>query len=363
MSGHNVDSDSNGVDKMPPRSSSPTAGGKNTITDEQITISPLENGSQHAGITEMSETVLNRSTSVLSDVSKPDPPGSVDAGFDGKEVPRGTDTQDTNEDKPRLDYINIPSLLREDLEEEDPESHVARVLADMRASPEDMTDEDDDMTPEEAELDQLLETGDTSALIVKEQDTSSPDHQIQSVYSAPNLKQSSSLILRRPGEGNEPYGPDGIPFLPMDSYPPPAATHRLPPGYIPQPVKNQSSYRYPPTGGRRKIRLHLQEDIPRDLQSPRARSGSFLGHIRRRSSRMMFGSDQTLPVPEMDTLESTTSARGSITVSWFEGTSSSELQEHVRKSVIRKLKMDSNAELSYIRVIDETVNPPEGEYL
>jgi hypothetical protein len=369
MNGHDADSplpvtgngDSNGVDKMPSRSSSPTEERNNTATDEQNTISPLENGLQDATITETEEPAMRRSTSFVSDYSKPDPPASVDGGFDGttkEEVPRGTNTQDTNEDKPRLDYINIPSLLRKDLEEPEEEdmgdeSHVARVLADMRASPEDMTDDDDDMTPEEAEEDQLL---DQSALDIKAQATSSPNNQIPRVYSAPASKQSSPMILVRAEERNEPYGPDGIPFLPLDSYSPPSTKHMLPPlGYVPI----QASV---PAGGRRKIRLHLQEDIPRDLLSPRARSGSFLGHIRRRSSRMMFGSDVTLPVPEMEIVESTTTNRGSITVSWFEGTSSGELQEHVRKSVIRKLKMD-NVELSYIRIIDETVDPPEGEYL
>jgi hypothetical protein len=357
MNGHDVDSKSKGLEKMPSHPSSPTEVRNNTVTtDEHNTTSPLENGSQGEGITETSEPALRRSASFQSDYSKPDPPASVDAGSDGKEVPRGTNTQDTNEDKPSLDYINIPSLLREDLEElEDDvgeESHVARVLADMRAVAEDMTDDDDDMTPEEALEDQL----DQSALHGKKQSASSPNNKIPRVYSAP-IQKESPLILPRPEERNEPYGPDGIPFLPLDSYPPPSTTRTLPPrGYVPI----RASV---PTGGRRKIRLHLQEDIPRSLLSPRARSGSFLGHIRRRSSRMMFGSEETLPVPEMDVFESTTTARGSITVSWFEGTSSGELHEHVRKSVIRKLKVDSNVELDYIRVIDETVDPPEGEYL
>jgi hypothetical protein len=185
MNGHVVDSKSNGVEKVPSHSSSPTEGRNNGVTDEQNTILPYENGSQNAGITETSDPALHRSASVLSDFSKPDPPGSVDAGFDGKEVPRGTDTQDTNDDKPRLDYINIPSLLREDLEEleEDDrgeESHVARVLTDMRAVPEDMTDDDDDMTPEEAEEDQLL---DQSAIDVKKQSAGSPITKWQ-VYAA-----------------------------------------------------------------------------------------------------------------------------------------------------------------------------------
>ena len=132
MNGHDVDSplpvsgndDSNGVDKIPSRSSSPTEGRNNTLTDEQNTISPLENGSQDAALTEASEPMMRQSASFLSEYSKPDPPASVDSGFDGtteEEVPRGTNTQDTNEEKPRMDYINIPSLLREDLKEPEEE--------------------------------------------------------------------------------------------------------------------------------------------------------------------------------------------------------------------------------------------------
>jgi hypothetical protein len=394
MKGPDIDSplavstsdDSNAVDKKPSRSSSPTEspteGLNSAMTDELKTNLPLENGSSDALITETtSEPGYQRSTSFISDYSKPDPPGSVDAGFDGttKEVPDGTDTtQETSEDKPRLDYINVPSLLREDLEEleeeGDPElslmsdeSHVARVLADMRqSSPEAMTDDDND------DDERIKALG----LDVKEQGTSSPSSQIQRVYNAPTLQQSSPLVLLIPEERQALYGPDGIPFLPrvdrkVDRYaPPPSATHAL--GYVPQAVESQSPYRYAPirasvpsSEGRRKIRLRLQEDTPRNLQTnQRARSGSFLGHIRRRSSRMMFGSDESQAIQEMaDPFESTTTDRGSITVSWFDGTSSLELQEHVRKSVIRKLKVDSNVELNYIRVIDETVDPPEGKKL
>jgi hypothetical protein len=101
-------------------------------------------------------------------------------------------------------------------------------------------------------------------------------------------------------------------------------------------------------GGRRKIRLRLQEDV-----RSRFSKHGLLGHIRRRSTRM-FGSPDDLP-------EYAPVDRGSITVSWFEGTSSLELQQHVRKSIIRKLKMEtSNVELEDIRILDETTDPPEG---
>ena len=53
--------------------------------------------------------------------------------------------------------------------------------------------------------------------------------------------------------------------------------------------------------------------------------------------------------------------RGTISVSWFEGTSSLELQEHVNKSVLRKLKLDKGQQLDDIRILDTKVDPPEGK--
>jgi hypothetical protein len=132
----------------------------------------------------------------------------------------------------------------------------------------------------------------------------------------------------------------------------------------------------PPSNGRRKIRLRLQEEIPQPalpLTSSSRRGASILGHLRRRSNRIMFGSsdqDDNAAVnlshhdepnshqysePHVKTI-----SRGIVTVSWFEGTWSLELQEHVRKTVLRKLGLDRNADLVDYRLFDESVNPPEG---
>lgn len=184
------------------------------------------------------------------------------------------------------------------------------------------------------------------------------------------------------------FGPDEVVLLPRvdehlvrqqqqqrqqhsDTY---ASPHSfLPPG-LAQPqahvVQQQSSFGYGPVpvmsatssamavgsnnGGRRKIRLRLQEDV-----RTKSRRGSvgLLGHIRSRSSRMMFGDDINQAISE---LESKSVDRGNITVSWFDGTSSLELQAHVRKSVERKLRLEKHVELADIRILDESVNPPEG---
>jgi hypothetical protein len=411
-----IDEGSNS-DRLPSRSSSPVEIRNDLIPNEQNTAS-VDYDSQDAGMAEVSGTSLIRSPGSVSDCYKPDPPGSVDGTL--KEVPRGTDTSTdssatSHEDKPRMDYINVPSILPEELgelEEEDPdlsmtgeESHVARVLADMGARQE--TTDVDDMPPKEAKEDRVLDqsaisserdggngdrwneygdilvpdvqvqrngNGDASAPYVQVQDTTT-NIPIVRVYNAPTEKPSPPFVPQ-PEESGEPYGPDSIPFLPRvdRGYPPTPTINRIPQqGYSQQPpFERQSSFRSAPepapmmTGGRRKMRLRLQEDIP-TMPNQRTRSGSFLGHIRRRSSRMMFGSDQALP--EMAAFDSTVTDRGIITVSWFEGTSSLELQEHVRTSILRKLKLDSNMkldsniELTDIRVIDQGVDPPEGEYL
>lgn len=97
------------------------------------------------------------------------------------------------------------------------------------------------------------------------------------------------------------------------------------------------------SGGRRKITLRLLEDAP---PSP--------SHVRRPS--FFFRHSAMLPEEPhgMD--------RGSISVSWFEGTTSTELQEHVRKSLIRKMGIKGTVKLHDLRIIDETMDPPEGQY-
>jgi len=51
--------------------------------------------------------------------------------------------------------------------------------------------------------------------------------------------------------------------------------------------------------------------------------------------------------------------RGTISISWFEGTTSAELQEHVKRSIARKLHLSEETELDDIRILDTSVDPPE----
>lgn len=119
----------------------------------------------------------------------------------------------------------------------------------------------------------------------------------------------------------------------------PSIEERSPRVFLPM-QKQQSFDRLP---ARRRIRLLLQEEMDK------RRNESILGHIRRRSS--LFRS----PVDE-----SQYEQRGHITVSWYDGTSTLELNEHVRSSAMRKLKLESFMEIKDLRFLDETVDPPEG---
>uniref|UniRef100_A0A7S1UNJ4 Transmembrane protein n=1 Tax=Grammatophora oceanica TaxID=210454 RepID=A0A7S1UNJ4_9STRA len=101
-------------------------------------------------------------------------------------------------------------------------------------------------------------------------------------------------------------------------------------------------------GGRRKIVLRLEEDVSVEHESDKR--GFF---FRRKSSRSFLysGLRQLDGEPGVK--------RGKISVSWFEGTSSTELQEHVRRSVIRKMELDRSVVLDDLRIIDESMDPPE----
>jgi hypothetical protein len=99
-------------------------------------------------------------------------------------------------------------------------------------------------------------------------------------------------------------------------------------------------------GGRRKITLQLQED---------AHDSSRRSFFFRRSSKSRTSPLQSIEEGGID--------RGNVIVSWFEGTSSAELQEHVRKSVIRKMNLDSDARLADFRIMDQSETPPEGKFL
>jgi hypothetical protein len=136
--------------------------------------------------------------------------------------------------------------------------------------------------------------------------------------------------------------------------------------------------------GRRKIRLRLQEEV-RSSNSIKSSRRSLLGHLRSRSSQIMWGSRDFRDVVGdsngeggsksqeggdggggggFNTSHPTTTAvdRGTISVSWFDGTSAVELQEHVRTSVIRKLRLEKGVDIEDMRILDDGSDPPEGKH-
>jgi hypothetical protein len=110
----------------------------------------------------------------------------------------------------------------------------------------------------------------------------------------------------------------------------------------------------PPTGGKRKIHLRLVEDISKPDHT------SLFSSFRKRS--ILRKNPITLPIDEQvpSRMQTQWVDRGSLTVSWYEGTSSLELQEHVRSSVIRKVRLQGTTKLADFRVLDDSVDPPEG---
>eukprot|EP00980_Cylindrotheca_fusiformis_P007302 scaffold1525_cov142-Cylindrotheca_fusiformis.AAC.102 len=104
-------------------------------------------------------------------------------------------------------------------------------------------------------------------------------------------------------------------------------------------------------GGKRKIHLRLLEDVPPDS----AKKVSFLSfHRRKRSSQLLSPRGSA----EEDHREGDID-RGRVTVSWYDGTTSLELYEHVRNSVIRKLGLSRTERLTDLRILDEAFEPPE----
>lgn len=115
-------------------------------------------------------------------------------------------------------------------------------------------------------------------------------------------------------------------------------------------------------GGKRKIHLHLWEDLSALSQPEKS---SFLSFRRRKGILRKHPTDST-PNSELGDSNHSTgnndsqwADRGRLTISWYEGTTSLELQEHVHNSVIRKLGLKSTTKLLDFRVLDESSNPSE----
>lgn len=203
------------------------------------------------------------------------------------------------------------------------------------------------------------------------------------------------MVLPRVDEGNRFYPP------PPPSYN--SSNNRSQRDIPPPPPPSSSSNMPIQNHGRRKIRLRLQEEIrktnPTNLPKKRhTRSTSLLGSIRKSSTRMLrFGGGGGLSNwDEEDYIENNLDAtlssfnnnlytivdRGHLMIGWFDGTSTFELQQHIHKSVLRKLQQlfsvvgDSNnnnrnlttnnntiVDIEDLRLLDESYDPPEGMFV
>eukprot|EP00534_Pseudo-nitzschia_fraudulenta_P004827 CAMPEP_0201136134 /NCGR_PEP_ID=MMETSP0850-20130426/54719_1 /ASSEMBLY_ACC=CAM_ASM_000622 /TAXON_ID=183588 /ORGANISM="Pseudo-nitzschia fraudulenta, Strain WWA7" /LENGTH=905 /DNA_ID=CAMNT_0047407409 /DNA_START=33 /DNA_END=2750 /DNA_ORIENTATION=- len=149
--------------------------------------------------------------------------------------------------------------------------------------------------------------------------------------------------------------------------------HALPPMPAQQQQQQQQSVLPIPNqvttipGGKRKIHLRLFENVRSPIQPEKSIFLSFRrkkGILRRQqlqSSTITEFSDNHHSEYDGfgDGDEVRYADRGTLTVSWYEGTGSLELQEHVHNSVIRKLGLKSTAKLLDFRVLDESSDPPE----
>ena len=163
-------------------------------------------------------------------------------------------------------------------------------------------------------------------------------------------------------------------------------------------ISSPSRITYASPPGRRTIRLRLLEEIPSSLPPPKPRSltpsssSTLKAPFKRIRSLTLSGGlsfpylNEDKSTPRSTTSHNTTTTtatptiqqhdngnfhnhtmltmdRGIITVSWYDGTTSSEMQEHVFGCVLRKLNKSSggNVKLEDVRLLDENVEPHEGK--
>ncbi|KAG7366871.1 hypothetical protein IV203_029541 [Nitzschia inconspicua] len=164
-----------------------------------------------------------------------------------------------------------------------------------------------------------------------------------------NLSSAVSNRYHHPAEFSNglvayPNGERGIPHMPALVLPQSNGVyHGIPATLAPTPS----------VGGKRRIHLRLVEDIAKP-------DNSLFSSFRTRSIlRRSPVSASPIDEKEPSRMSSQWVDRGSLTVSWYEGTSTLELQEHVRNSVIRKLRLEGTTKLADFRILDETVDPPE----
>jgi hypothetical protein len=164
------------------------------------------------------------------------------------------------------------------------------------------------------------------------------------------------MIYQRPGQQYIPHMPAlVVPNVHRTNAPPPRNDY---PNHQLQGMPAMGQGQMMVGGGKRKIHLRLLEDVP-----PQGRKQvSFLGFSRKKKGNPLSPMLNT-PRGQIDEQNKEELIdRGRVTVSWYDGTSSLELHEHVRNSVIRKIGLNRTEKLSDLRILDEAFDPPEGTY-
>jgi hypothetical protein len=127
--------------------------------------------------------------------------------------------------------------------------------------------------------------------------------------------------------------------------------------------------------GRRTMKLKLMEEVRTDgLQTEGSKKSIFsrVSVLARRTRSMGSNDDFELQDNKAVVMLNSSSPqkvktmvvdRGEVKISWYDGTSTVELQDHVRKSVENKMRIGRKKLLLNLRVIDESTDPPEGMYV
>ena len=126
----------------------------------------------------------------------------------------------------------------------------------------------------------------------------------------------------------------------------------------------------PDKPNRSTIQLELVEEVRPKIESIHENPDSDKSFFFRRPRRIRSVSQSSvfsetkkssISSPAKETNAFQLKPRGNLSVSWYEGTSSAELQEHVRESLSRKLCLEPTMGITNLRILDESVSPHEGE--
>ncbi|KAL9179682.1 hypothetical protein ACHAXT_008972 [Thalassiosira profunda] len=213
---------------------------------------------------------------------------------------------------------------------------------------------------------------------------------IESATTSPRSSVTSPMTLHLPQQQQMEQSPPPTNPSPLNLHSHAAAAHQqqqpnqsppLPPASTPSKI----TYATPPPAhpGRRSIALRLLEELPpaSPVKSPLISSVKGLTDTPFKSLRKFrslslsssafasggLAAAVAAPSPDKEPAGEATVDRGTITVSWYEGTTSGEMQDHVFNCVLRKLqsipevqmkvKGGGKVKLEDVRLLDENVTP------